>query len=53
MNSMIPFIVALVGAAIALISWFGFHQNWSGVIIGAVIAFIGILFRGSGGRKGG
>jgi len=42
--------LTLLGAAIALISWFAF-SNISGVIIGAVIAAIGLLFRPHGGSR--
>ncbi len=44
--------LTLIGAAIVLISWFSFH-NLSWVIIGAVIAAIGLLFRNSGGQNRG
>jgi len=36
--------LTLIGAIIALVSWFSYN-NISGVIIGAVIAVIGLLFR--------
>jgi hypothetical protein len=36
--------LTLIGVIIALISWFGFH-NISGLVIGAALAVVGLLFR--------
>lgn len=38
--------LTLLGAIIALVSWFAF-QSISGVIVGVVLAIIGLLFRPS------
>lgn len=42
----VSLILTLGGAITALVSWFAFN-NITGVVIGAVIAIIGLLFRPS------
>jgi len=43
------FIVTLVGAVIALVAAFVFHST-SWIVVGVVIAIVGIAFRSRGGR---
>lgn len=37
-------IITLVGAIIALVSWFGFDHNTTGLVVGVVIGLIGLAF---------
>jgi hypothetical protein len=41
--------MAVVGAIVALVAWFG-YESIGGVVVGAVIAIIGILFKPRNGK---